>query len=66
MSKANKMNAATKLKVAEAAAAQGFERILNADGSDRFEKNLAFRSKATGTVAYVSTVTGMKPDGGFS
>lgn len=66
MNKANKMNASTKRTVAEAAAAHGFEKIRNADGGERFEKNLAFRSKATGTVVYVSTVTGIKPDGGFS
>lgn len=66
MGKTNKMNTATKQMVAEKAAVSGFERILKADLSERFEKNLAFRSKATGTVVYVSTVTGMRSDGSFS
>lgn len=61
-----KMNAMTKRMVADAAASQGFEKVMRADGSERFEKNLAFQSKTTGTLVYVSTVTGMKPDGGFS
>lgn len=66
MKESNKMNAATKRKVADTASSQGFEKVMRADGGERFEKNLAFRSKATGTVVYVSTTTGMKPDGGFS
>ena len=65
MSKAKNMNAATKRKAAEAAA-QGCEKILNANGGEPFEKNPAFRSKTTGTVVLVSTFTGMRPDGGFS
>ena len=61
----NKMNEATKRMVSDMARIQGFEKILKADGGERFEKNLALRLKATGTVVYISTVTGMKADGGF-
>ena len=66
MNETNKMNAATKRMVADMADSQGFEKILKAGGAERFEKNLAFRSKTTGTVVYINTVTGMKSDGGFS
>jgi hypothetical protein len=66
MNMPNKMNAATKMMVVETAVFQGFEKIMKVDGGERFEKNLAFRSKATGIVVYISTVTGMKPNGGFS